>query len=47
MDEYGMDMNDVSWLDQQEDLPRVKTLNRHMVRSQNLEQDESLVCGVS
>jgi hypothetical protein len=47
MDEYGMDTNDVSWLDlEEEKQPRVKalsTLTRHMVRSHNYEVDESLV----
>ena len=44
---YGMDTNDVSWLDlEEEELPRVKaldTLTRHVVGSKNYEVDESLV----
>ena len=51
MDEYGMDTNDVSWLDlKEEEQPRVKALNtlmRHTVRSQNYEVDESLVYTIS
>jgi hypothetical protein len=47
MDEYGMDTNDITWLDaKEEEQPRVKTLNtatRHMVQSKNYEVDESLV----
>jgi hypothetical protein len=51
MNEYGMDTNDVSWLDLEEDeQPRVKALNsvmRHMVRPKNYEVDESLVYTIS
>ena len=51
MDENGIDTNDVSWVDlEEEDQPRVKalsTLTRRMARPKNYEVDESLVYTIS